>query len=168
LDAAVAELANVLVTVAIDADVVGITELAWGVAGLAVGAEEIAVGVKDLDAMVAGIGDVKVTETIEAEAFGAVESGVGGGARADEGRERAVGDVEALDAFGDAVFADEDVALRGDGDGAREGEVTGVGAVTAPLFDELTAGREVINAGVVRFEDNDITAVIAVHAFGFA
>src|SRR5512138_1206343 len=58
LDAAVAELADVLPTVPIDANVVRIAEFAQAFARLAVDAEQFAVARKNLDPVIAGIGDI--------------------------------------------------------------------------------------------------------------
>src|SRR6266568_7797324 len=70
LDAAVAEFADVLTAGAIDADVVRIAQFAFACARLAVGADEFAIAIKDLDAMIAGVGDEEMVLLIDAKAFG--------------------------------------------------------------------------------------------------
>src|SRR6266513_6541960 len=59
LDAAVAELANKLVSSCVHAHVVGVAEFARPGARVAISSQPFALARKDLDAVIAGIGDVK-------------------------------------------------------------------------------------------------------------
>ena len=60
LDAAVAEFAHILPSGTVDTNIVRITQLALARSSFAVGADELAVAGKDLDAMIAGIGNIHV------------------------------------------------------------------------------------------------------------
>src|ERR1035441_10037383 len=73
LDAAVAELTDVLPSRCIHADVVGVTQFTVALARLAMGADELAVAGKDLDAVVAGVGHVDSVLGIDAHPFRAVK-----------------------------------------------------------------------------------------------
>src|ERR1035441_6516607 len=67
LDAAVAELTDILPPRRVHTDVVGVAQFALALARLAIGAEELAVAGEDLDAVVAGVGHVNTVLGLEAD-----------------------------------------------------------------------------------------------------
>src|SRR5258707_14655825 len=73
LDAAVAEFADVLPAVFIDANVVRIAEFAGRSAGTTMAAEQFAIAGVNLDAVITGISDVEIVVRIDAQTFGAIE-----------------------------------------------------------------------------------------------
>src|SRR6267143_947060 len=73
LDAAVAELADKLVSICVDANVVGITQVAFARASPAIRTDELPVARKNLDAMIARVRHVKPVLRIHANPFGPIE-----------------------------------------------------------------------------------------------
>ena len=66
LDAAIAKFADVLPASSIHADVVGVAEFSPGFARFAIGANELAIAGKNLDAMIARIRDIEAILGIDA------------------------------------------------------------------------------------------------------
>ena len=168
LDTAVTEFADETISFSIDAHIVWVAHFAWSGTGTTEGGKEFAVGGENLDAVIAGVSDVEAIVGTDAEALGAIQFAIGGAGGSEGLNEIGAVMRETLDAFNEAVFADVDVTVGIDGDGARELKPGNVGAVLTPLREELAVMIEMIHAGIMGLDDDDVAIAVLDHAFGFA
>jgi len=116
--------------------------------------------------MIAGIGHVNPPLVISGDAFGAVEfTRIGAGLTEREEKLLGVG-LECLDPVDSAVFTGIDGSVGGNRDRTRHGELAQVGAGRAPLRNKRSQGGKMIDPGIMGFNDNDVTLLIASHSLG--
>src|SRR5260221_13009306 len=79
--------------------------------------------------------------------------------------ERAALRTKALHSVHQGILADEHIAMRVDHGCSGQTELTRVGPGMAPLREQFSIRREMINAGIVGFDDDDMTLGVSAHPF---
>src|SRR5262245_47244295 len=156
LDPAVAKFAHVLRAGLVDADVVGITQLAQTASWFAKTPYQGAIARKDLDPMVARVCDMDQVLSIGKKAFRPVELARRISQLSNTPQALLALRIELLNSFSKAVFADEDFIMRIHANGAWKRELPRIGAVRAPLKQKLAFGREMVDALVMRLDHKNV------------